>query len=105
MMRVKQRCFDVSAIATNTPMLGKLKPNPKPQHAMPKIPECVGVSRGGAIAVSSLARKPHLVCAVHPTGPNTNTWIDFRESLDAEREELWEPEGASYYGDKLILQP
>jgi len=27
---------------------------PKPQHAMPKLPECVGVSRGVAIAASSL---------------------------------------------------
>jgi len=31
---------------------------------MLKLPECVGVSRGGAIAASSLARNPPLVCAV-----------------------------------------
>ncbi len=42
---------------------------------MPQLPECVGVSRGGAIAVSSLARNPPLVCAVrspplHPELPN-----------------------------------
>ena len=41
---------------------------------------------------------------MHPTGPNTNTGIDFRENPDAEPEELWEPEGASYYNGELILQ-
>ena len=47
-------------------------PNPL---VMPKLPECVGVSRGGAIAASSIARNPPLVCAVrsppfHPELPN-----------------------------------
>jgi hypothetical protein len=54
---------------------------------MPKLPECD--------RCLLFARNPHLVCAVHPTGPNTNTCIDFRENPDAEPEELWEPEGAS----------
>ncbi|MEG4585489.1 hypothetical protein QUA54_09770 [Microcoleus sp. MOSTC5] len=52
-----------------------------------------------------LGRNPYLICAVHPAGPDTNTCIDFRENPDAEPEELWEPEGVSYYGDELILQP
>ena len=42
---------------------------------------------------------------MHPTGPNTNTCPDFQENPDAEPEELWEPEGASYYNGELILQP
>jgi hypothetical protein len=40
----------------------------------------------------------------HPTGPNTDTCPDFQENPNAEPEELWEPEGASYYGGELILQ-
>jgi len=44
------------------------------------------------------------MCAVHPTGPNTDSCPDFQENPDAEPEELWEPEGASYYGGELILQ-
>jgi hypothetical protein len=55
-MRVTQRCLDASAIATNTSIFGKLNPDQNLNTlAMPKIPECVGVSRGGAIAVSSTA--------------------------------------------------
>ena len=64
---------------------------------MPKLPECD--------RCILYARDPHLVCAVHPTGPNTNTCIDFREDPNAEPVELWEPEGASYYNGELILQP
>jgi hypothetical protein len=61
---------------------------------MPKIPECD--------RCFLYARNPHLVCAVHPTGPNTNTCIDFRENPNNASEELWEPEGASYYNGELI---
>jgi hypothetical protein len=75
----------------------KLQPQPQPQHAMPKLPECD--------RCLLYARNPYLVCAVHPTGPNTNTCPDFRENPDAQPEELWEPEGASYYNGELILQP
>jgi len=86
-----------AAIATNTPIFGKLNPNQNLNTpAMPKIHECDRCL---------LARNPHLVCAVHPTGPNTDTCPDFREYPNAEPEELWEPEGASYYNGELILQP
>lgn len=71
---------------------------------MPKLHECVGSIRAGSIAVSSIARNPHLICAVHPTGPNTDTCIDFRENPDAEPDDLWQPEGPSYYNGELILQ-
>ncbi|MEG5062713.1 hypothetical protein QUB33_03710 [Microcoleus sp. B3-A4] len=78
MITVRQECFDASTIATNSPIFGKLNPNQNPNTpAMPKLPECVGVSRGGAIAVSSIARNPHLICAVHPTGSDTDTCPDF----------------------------
>jgi hypothetical protein len=59
---------------------------PKPQHAMPKIPKCVGASRGFAIAVSSIARNPHLICAVPPT--DTDTCPDFQQNPNAEPDEL-----------------
>ena len=75
----------------------KLKLQPQPQRApMPKIHECDHCLLYG--------RKPYLICAVHPTGFNTNTYIDFRENPDAEPEELWEPQGVSYYNGELILQ-
>jgi hypothetical protein len=80
------------------PNFWQTKPRPKPQHpAMPKIPECD--------RCLLYARNPHLVCAVHPTGPNTDTCPDFREDPNTASEELWEPEGASYYNGELILQP
>ena len=63
---------------------------------MPKVPECN--------RCILYVRNPHLICAVHPTGPNTNTCSDFRENPNAEAEELWEPERASYYNGELILQ-
>ena len=37
------------------------------------------------------ARNPYLVCAVHPTGSDTDTCPDFQENPNAEPEELWEP--------------
>ena len=63
---------------------------------MPKIHEC---SR-----FLLLARNPYLVCAVHPTDSGTDTSPDFQENPNAEPDELWEPEGASYYSGELILQ-
>lgn len=62
---------------------------------MPKIDQC---DRCGLYA-----RTPYLVCAIHPTGVSGNSCLDFRLDPDAEIEELWEPEGASYYNDELIL--
>ena len=50
------------------------------------------------------ARNPYLVCAVHPTGSDTDTGPDFQENPNAEPDELWEPDGASYYNSELILQ-
>jgi len=74
-----------------------------------------------------------MVCAVHPTGPTGDTCLDFRADpelkgkrfvdflgLESQQqdnesfsnpfdlepdEDLWEPEGASYYAGELILQP
>jgi hypothetical protein len=84
-------------IATNTSFFGKLNPDQNLNTpAMPKIHKCDRCLLYG--------RNPYLVCAVHPTGPSTNTCIDFRENPDADPEELWEPEGASYYNGELILQ-
>ena len=48
------------------------------------------------------AHNPHLVCAVHPEGVNTDSCIDFRPDTNAEREEQWSPQGYSWYGDELI---
>lgn len=64
---------------------------------MVKIPEC---SR-----CLLYAHNPHLVCAVHPAGVETDTCPDFQLDPNTEPEELWEPVGASYYNGELILQP
>ncbi|MBD2255057.1 hypothetical protein [Nostoc parmelioides] len=48
---------------------------------------------------------PHLVCAVHPSGVEGNICIDFRPNTNTQAEELWQPEGATYYNGELILQP
>jgi hypothetical protein len=50
----------------------------------------------------------HLICAVFPSGPDEDICAYFSLDPDApapEPEELWEPEGASYYNGELILQP
>jgi len=81
-----------SAFYLNVPKLD-IKPTP----AMPKLPQCD--------RCLLYARNPHLICAVHPAGPNTDTCLDFRADPNLESDELWEPEGASYYNGELILQP
>jgi hypothetical protein len=48
------------------------------------------------------AHSSYLVCAVHPGGVTTETCPDFRPDPKAEDEELWTPEGYSWYGDRLI---
>lgn len=92
---------------------------------MPKIPDCDHCLL--------CAHDSYIVCAVHPTGPTGNTCLDFRPDPQLEGrhfvdflglesrqqdnepfnnpfdlepdEELWEPDGASYYAGELILQP
>jgi hypothetical protein len=41
-----------------------------------------------------------LVCAIHPSGPVVNPCPDFCEAIGQ-----WEPLGASYSNDELVLQP
>ena len=49
------------------------------------------------------AHSPYLVCAVHPGGVDIETCPDFRPDPNAAaEEELWAPEGYSWYGDYLI---
>ncbi|MCW6050122.1 hypothetical protein K4039_08510 [Lyngbya sp. CCAP 1446/10] len=64
---------------------------------MPKLPQCD--------RCLLYARNPHLICAVHPTGPTADTCLDFREDPNTAPDELWEPEGVSYYNGELIPQP
>lgn len=92
--------------------------------AMPKISEC-----DHCLLYS---HDYHLICVPHPAGPDGDTCMDFR--LDpqcshqrfkdflglqrrrgsdndepfhnpCETEQLWEPEGASYYAGELLKQP
>lgn len=64
---------------------------------MPKLPECD--------RCQLYARNPHLVCAVHPMGVESNQCPDYAPDLTLEPEDLWEPVGAAYYNGELILQP
>jgi hypothetical protein len=48
---------------------------------------------------------PHIVCAVHPSGVEGEHCLDFRVDPNAQVQELWQPEGATYYNSELILQP
>ena len=62
---------------------------------MPKIPKCD--------RCLLYAHNPHLVCAVHPDGVEESDCLDFRVDPNAPPEELWQPEGAAYYDEELIL--
>ena len=90
---------------------------------MPKLPLCD--------RCLLCAHDYHLVCAVHPSGPEGDSCLDFRPDPELEGKhfvdflslgeqpdesysnpfdpdpsgELWEPVGASYYNGELILQP
>ena len=60
-----------------------------------KIPECD--------RCLLYAHNPHfLICAVHPNGVDTDRCLDFRPDLNAAEEELWSPEGYSFYNGQLI---
>lgn len=49
-------------------------------------------------------RNPQIICAIHPYGVDGDTCLDFRPNQELnEPDELWEPEGASYYNGELIL--
>lgn len=61
---------------------------------MSKIPDCD--------RCSLYAHNPHLVCAVHPSGVETDKCLDFRPDPNIKTEEQWSPEGYFWYGDELI---
>jgi hypothetical protein len=50
------------------------------------------------------ARSTYTVCAVHPFGVDGENCLDFREYPNVESEELWEPEGARYIDNELLLE-
>jgi hypothetical protein len=65
--------------------------------AVRKIPECDRCRFN--------LHNPYLVCDDYPAGPEGNSCLHFAPDPGATPEELWEPEGASYYNGELILQP
>jgi hypothetical protein len=48
------------------------------------------------------ARSPYLLCAIHPNG-SVGDCPDFKPQLHSKPVEFWEPDGASYCGDQLIV--
>jgi len=65
---------------------------------MPKIPECYRCQ------LYSLTL--HLVCAIHPSGPETDKCLDFAPNATAaianEDDDLWFPVEDSFYNGELI---
>ncbi|MGK7897398.1 MAG: hypothetical protein AB4372_28205 [Xenococcus sp. (in: cyanobacteria)] len=61
---------------------------------MPKIPDCD--------RCSLYAHNPHLICAVHPNGVESDNCLDFRLDPNFQKEEQWAPEGYCWYGGELI---
>ena len=60
------------------------------------------------------AHSSYIVCGIHPTGVEGNYCVDFRaasievvvpDDLSDWCGDRWQPQGASYYGDELILEP
>ncbi|WP_346293953.1 hypothetical protein [Sphaerothrix gracilis] len=62
------------------------------------------------------AHSTYLVCALHPSGPERETCLDFRQTNQPVQpeddplswydvEESWQPDGAAFYNGELILQP
>jgi hypothetical protein len=62
--------------------------------AMPKIPQCD--------RCLLYSHDPHLICAVHPDGIDTESCLDFRPDPNIEEQQQWSPFGYSWYGDELI---
>jgi hypothetical protein len=69
---------------------------------MPKIPDCDALCAGFAHRCTLYAHNPHLVCAVHPDGIDTESCLDFRPDPNIEEDKQWSPFGYSWYGDELI---
>ncbi len=77
---------------------------------MPKIKECDHCL--------FCAHDPHIVCAVHSTGPDDDTCLDFRPDPELEGkqfvdflgigdnndQEQWEPQGARYVDSELVIE-
>lgn len=50
-------------------------------------------------------RNPHLPCAVHPNRITDNRCLNFKLDATLPVDEWWEPEGASYYDNELVINP
>lgn len=65
-------------------------------RAVHKLPECD--------RCRFYCGNPYLFCAVMPDGPEDNFCLHFALDPDAEPEELWQPLGARYVGDELVIE-
>lgn len=52
-------------------------------------------------------KNPHIICAIHPFGVDGDKCLDFRPdpNIQPEDEELWSPEGYSFYAGELMKNP
>ena len=79
-------------------------------RAFQKLPECERCRFNPG--------SPYLCCGIHPTGVQSDRCPDFREDTTAADQHqqfmalewvaggdkgLWEPDGASYYGNELVI--
>jgi hypothetical protein len=63
---------------------------------MPKIPECD--------RCRFYSGNFYLICAVVPGGPEDNLCHHFAPDPDIEIEKLWEPQGARYVNNELVIE-
>ena len=66
---------------------------------MSKVPECD--------SCQFYSQNPHIICAIHPFGIDEDKCLDFRPdpNIQPSDEELWSPEGYSFYNGELIKNP
>lgn len=64
---------------------------------MPKIPDCDGLRPAIGHRCQRYSFTPSLVCAVHPSGPDSEHCLDFAPNAGTVAEELWEPDGTMAY--------
>jgi hypothetical protein len=67
------------------------------ENNMPKIAQCN--------SCHFYSHSLYFVCAIHPSGIEEKSCLDYRRSSDYQEEEQWCPEGYYWYDGELCKQP
>jgi hypothetical protein len=88
------------------PNFWRTKPKPKLHRpTMPKLPECVGVSRGGAIAVSSTAATHTSSVPCIGRAPTPTLALTFEKTLTPNPRNCGNPKGQATMAANLSCNP